>query len=77
MQTDPAELQILKQLLGPELGAMTFALNTLAASVAQLGQQVREQADKLDQLAAAAPDEAAPPADSANPWTGPTEPEAT
>ena len=81
MSPEPAELQILKQILGDERGAHVFALGTMAGSLAQLSQQVQEQAQAIERLqqqqAPAEPDDAVPavPA-SENPWTGPTEQEA-
>jgi hypothetical protein len=71
VQPEPAERQILQQLLGHERGADVFALYTLAASCAQMSQQVQQQADLIQQLQAP-PAEAAPTLPfSENPWTGP------
>lgn len=74
MQPEPQELQILKQVLGPELGPMVFGLNMLAGSCAQLGQQVQAQAEQIQQLQASQqPVPGGEPAtpSSPNPWTGP------
>jgi hypothetical protein len=69
---EPAELQILKQALGDERGQFVFAANLMASSLAQLSQQVREQASQIEQMQQLATepqtDEAAPA--GANPWTG-------
>lgn len=75
MSPEPAELQILRQILGHDLGSLVFALNTLAGSCAQMGQQIAEQAQKIEQLGAPSQAPAMPsPAASENPWTGPEPP---
>lgn len=72
MSPEPMEAQILQQLLGPDLGRMVFALNTMAGSVAQMGQQLQQQAEHIQQQAASTTAAATPPATtSENPWTGP------
>ncbi len=74
MSPEPAELQILKQILGDERGHHVFALNMMAGSLAQLSQQVQEQAGRIEQMEQ---QQAAPPAESVpsaqSPWNGPQE----
>ena len=71
----PAELQILVQLLGPAMGRMVFALSTLSASAAQMGQQIQQQAKQIQQMQQPPPPaqtgQVIPPA-SMNPFTGET-----
>lgn len=71
MSPEPQEMQILKQLLGNDLGAMVFGLNTLAGSCAQLGQEVQRLTEQMQQMQAAQQPIETPPAPSENPWTGP------
>jgi hypothetical protein len=71
---EPPALQILKQLLGDDRGTSVFALNMMAGSLAELGQQVQAQAQQIEQMQQAAT-AAIPPEPSAvpvseNPWTG-------
>jgi hypothetical protein len=73
-QPEPAELQILRQLLGHERGGDVFALYTMASSLAQMGQQVQQQAEHIQQMMPPTGEQMAP-APSANPWTAPHAPE--
>ncbi len=74
MSPEPAELQILKQILGDERGHFVFAANMMAASLAQLSQQVQEQAGRIEQMEQQQADPPAEPAPaSQSPWTGPQE----
>jgi hypothetical protein len=70
VQNEPAELQILKQTLGAELGTMVYGLNLMASSCAQMAQQVQQQAEKIQQLEAVVPSSESP---TENAWTTPPE----
>ena len=67
----PAELQVLVQLLGPDMGRMVHAVATMAASCVQLNQQIQLQAAEIQQLRSAPPPPASAPEPGANPWTEP------
>lgn len=68
---EPAELQILRQTLGHDLGSMVFTLNMMAGTLAQQGQQLQEQAAQIEQMQQPAPAPEAAPA-TVNPFTGET-----
>ena len=76
-QPEPAELQILRQLLGHERGSDVFALYTMASSLAQMNQQLQHQAEHIQNLMPPMQSDAASamPAPSENPWTGAHSPE--
>ena len=72
---EPAELTILRQILGHERGGDVFALYTMAASCAQMSQQLNDQAQAIREMQAARQhaETAEAPAPSESPWTGPTD----
>ena len=76
-QPEPAELQILRQLLGHERGSDVFALYTMASSLAQMNQQLQHQAEHIQNLMPPAPSETPTPLHplSENPWSGAHSPE--